>query len=105
MGGEPGRGGLLRLEKEGLFAKDRAHALAALSRDDERHDTRCRSQVLDRASRSGNKSNQMACNRTRRLDPRFSPERGWKQHRVKSAPGIEGLSVYLKTVASWYKCY
>src|SRR5712691_3949286 len=46
MGREKGRGGLFRLEKEGLITKGGSHTLAALDWQDQRHEAASRSQVF-----------------------------------------------------------
>src|SRR5712692_3209359 len=96
---KPDRGSLLRPEQEGLFAEGRAHALAALSRDDERHHARRGGQVQDFARGGGDKGNRMACDRAGRLDMCGLHERRRKQHSIKGTPGKEGLSVHLEAMA------
>src|SRR5216683_2977902 len=96
---KPDRGSLLRPEQEGLFAEGRAHALAALSRDDERHHARRGGQIQDFARGGGDKGNRMACDRAGRLDMCGFHERRRKQHGIKGTPGKEGLSVHLEAMA------
>src|SRR5260370_22385646 len=97
---EKDRGGLLRLEKEGLLTKGGSNTVTAASWDDQRHHTSGRKKIIDNALRCGNEGNWMTGDLTRRLDPGLGLQRWWKQYRVKSTPGIERLSSNMKTMGS-----
>src|SRR5258708_40027308 len=68
MVGQKGRGGLFRLEKEGLRAKGLSHTLPALGWQDQRHDTSSRRQVFYHSIWGGHKGDRVPGLRTTRLD-------------------------------------
>src|SRR5947209_9808967 len=105
MSREPERGGLLRLEKERLFAEGVSDTVTALSRDDQRQDSGFGSEFLDHAFGSGHKGDRLTDDRTRRLNLRSFPKRRWKQHCIKGTPGKERLSINLKVMARRMECH
>src|SRR5260221_11409072 len=98
MGGQKGRGGLFRLEKEGLRAKGLSHTLAALGWQDQGHDTASRSQVFDHSIWGGHKGDRVPGLRTARLDLGLPLQRWGKQDRSKGTPSIEDLPIKLKLI-------
>src|SRR5260370_24576280 len=79
MGDQKRRGGLFRLEKEGLIAKGVSHTLAALGWQDQRHNTAGRSQIFDAPFTGCRQGNALPALPTARLDPCFRMQMRGKQ--------------------------
>jgi hypothetical protein len=105
MRGEPCRGDLLRLEKEGVLTKGGPHTVTPLGQDDQRHHEAFRSEILGDAFGCDNKRNRMASDRAHRLDLGRGTQRRGKQDGIKGAPGKERRPANLETMGGGDQCH